>query len=70
LFENGKMQFQELIERDDKLDKILIVLDKKSSTDNFNILADVSSTTKLLKVVPLAKASDIFKNLEKNGEIG
>jgi len=52
--ENGKMHLKELRERDDKLDKILIVLDKKSLTDNANILADVSSTIKLVKVVPLA----------------
>jgi len=63
------MQVKRLRERDNKLDKALTVLDKKTLTDNVNTLADVSSTTKLLQAVPVARASDFFNKLEKHGVI-
>jgi len=59
------MQVMNLRERDDKFNKALSLLDKKTLADNVNTLADVSSTTKLLKAVPVTRASDFFNKLRK-----
>ena len=40
------MQVKKLRERDDKFDKALTLLDKKTLTDNVNTIADVSTTHK------------------------
>ena len=59
------MQFQKLSERNDKLDKAISILDKKSLTDNVNTLVYVSSTYKVLKAVLIDRASDFFNKLRK-----
>jgi len=59
------MQFQKLSERGDKLDKAIIILDKKSLTDNVNTLVYVSSTYKVLKAILVSRASDFFNKLRK-----
>ena len=59
------MQVKKLRERDDKFDKALSLLDKKTLTDNVNTLADISTTHKYLKAVPVARASDFFNKLRK-----
>ena len=59
------MQVKKMKERDAKFDKAMNVLDKKLLTDNVNTLADVNETTKVLKAVNAARASDFFTHLRR-----
>ena len=54
-----------LRERDEKFDKAMSLLDKKTLFDNVNTLNDVAVTNKLLKAVPAARAIDFFNHLRR-----
>jgi hypothetical protein len=57
------MQVKKLKERDDKFDKVMSLLDKKSLYDNINTLNEVSFTKKVFKALPVARALDFFTHL-------
>ena len=59
------MQVKKLRERDEKFDKAMSLLDKKTLFDNVNTLNDVAVTNKLLKAVPAARAIDFFNHLRR-----
>jgi len=54
-----------LRERDEKFDKALEIIDKKSLKDNVNTLNDISLTHKIVKAVPTARALDFFTHLRR-----
>ena len=59
------MQVKKLKQRDDALDKAMNIVDKKSLTNAVTTLGDASSTKKVLKAVPVARAADFFTQLRK-----
>ena len=59
------MQVKNLKKRDEALDKAMNIVDKKSLTNAVTTLGDVSSTKKVLKAVPVARAADFFTQLKK-----
>jgi hypothetical protein len=54
-----------LRERDEKFDKALEIIDKKSLKDNVNTLNDISLTHKIVKAVPTARSLDFFTHLRR-----
>ncbi|MBP3800688.1 MAG: hypothetical protein J6I85_01450, partial [Clostridia bacterium] len=59
------MQCKKLKERDDKFDRAMSLLDKKTLFDNVNTLADASITNRVLRIVPVARAADFFTHLRR-----